>query len=459
MTEYTFICYAHENTQFALKLARQLQKQGLAVWLDQWDIPPEAEWDRAIERMVRNCSQFLIVLSPAALNSWVVHEQFLLAMEMGKPITPVLYQPCELPPPLQNIPHIDFTGRGYKSALERLLAQYFPDKKVKPGYGTKLKTHLDNLRQVWLNTLLPLLWPGWLGPSILVALFLIGALFFWPSNKTEFVSLDPGLEALAVVQSTPTPIPLPTPIKTKVRTKDGQVMVAAPAGEFLMGSTEADPEAAEDEMPQRKVYVDAFWIDKTEITNGQYRLCVEAKICAPPKGQTKVFGGDELPVVGINWEQAATYCEWVGGRLPTEAEWEKAARGMDGRLYPWGNKFDGKRLSYCDTNCMADSRDRTVNDGYRFTAPTGAFPAGASPYGVLDMSGNVWEWTADWYDVDAYSNLANNNPTGPEDGLQRVIRGGSWYYHGRNLRVTKRHKDTPTARDNNIGFRCVVVPS
>jgi formylglycine-generating enzyme required for sulfatase activity len=233
-------------------------------------------------------------------------------------------------------------------------------------------------------------------------------------------------------------------------------MVLVPAGEFLMGSAETDPSASDDEKPRHLVYVDTFWIDKTEITNAQYRLCREAGACSEPQAQFIDFMDDPLPVVGIDWNQAKTYCEWVGARLPTEAEWEKAARGIDGRLYPWGNEFDGARLNYCDTNCIADWRDFDADDGYRFTAPVGNYLAGASPYGVLDMSGNVWEWTADWYAADSYQRATYRNPTGPVEGLQRVIRGGSWYYQDKSVRIAKRHKDTPTSRYDNIGFRCLM---
>jgi serine/threonine-protein kinase len=233
-------------------------------------------------------------------------------------------------------------------------------------------------------------------------------------------------------------------------------MVVVPAGEFLMGSPEDDPIAGADERPQQRIYLETFWIDKTEITNQQYQLCVADGACRPPQAQRTVFREAPLPVVGVDWEQAAGYCRWAGGRLPTEAEWEKAARGTDGRIYPWGNEFDRDRLNYCDINCGSDWRDFSGDDGYSYTAPVGSYPAGASPYGVLDMSGNVWEWTADWYDPNAYEQLTPRNPSGPVSGNQRVIRGGSWYYQGRNLRAVNRHKDTPSADHDNIGFRCVI---
>ncbi len=475
MGGYTFISYAHENTRFALKLARDLQKHNILVRIDQWDESTEGEWDRALERMISGCSHFLVVLSPAAVNSWVVQEQFSWAAGTGKNIVPVLYQSCDFPPPLQNTPYYDFVGHNYKIALGQLLMRYFPNREAKLGYSQKLREVSDKLTQTWSNTLRPLLWPGWLGPAILLLLLFIATSFYWRSSQNVYVAPEPRYESLAVINSTPTPVPLPTPVKTTIRDQDGQEMVMIPAGEFLMGSAETDLLAGDDEKPQHTIYLDTFWIDKTEITWGQYQQCVETGVCTPTRTRgvnyqqcvengvcapVEVEDGvsidDLMPVVAVTWEQASTYCKWVGARLPTEAEWEKSARGTDGRLYPWGNEFDGKRLNYCDKQCVADWRDRTLDDGYRYAAPIGRFPEGVSPYGVLDMSGNVWEWTADWYAPDSYANLAYKNPTGPDIGDQRVIRGGSWTYHPKSIRVAKRYRDTQTSSHDNNGFRCVM---
>jgi len=474
MTGYIFISYTHEDTRFALRLARQLQRLGLTVWLDQWETVSEFEWDRAIERQVKGCRYFLMILSPGAVNSWVVQEQFLWAKEAGRPVISVLCRPCELPPPLQALTPIDFTGRNFQRGVEQLLAQYFPMVDVRLGLWAALKLDLTARLRYGLRRLGPLLWPGWLGPALLLLLLFIAIVYF-RNAENRFVAPEPRYETLAIAGPSPTPVPVPTPRKTRMRAVDGQLMVQIPAGEFLMGSPPAEPGANDDEVPQHGVYLDTFWIDKTEITVSQYRQCELANACTPPKAPginyrqcveagicTSLLLGDGvtyedvLPVVGVTWEQASDYCGWAGVRLPTEAEWEKAARGTDGRRFPWGDTFDGSRLNHCDRNCLMDMRDGRIDDGFRYVAPIGSYPQGASPYGVLDMSGNVWEWTADWYAPDLYTAEQRINPAGPQTGTQRVIRGGAWTHQPGSLRAARRHRDVPTTSHNYSGFRCAL---
>lgn len=256
---------------------------------------------------------------------------------------------------------------------------------------------------------------------------------------------------------------VPSAGDTRVRTSDGMVMVYVPAGKYPMGSTDNDPNAEDNEKPQHSVYLDAFWVDRTEVTNAQYGRCVEAGDCPVPtfcSSGEPTYGDaakSDHPVVCVGWDDARAYCQWAGARLPTEAEWEKAARGTDSRIYPWGNAFDGGRLNQCDANCEYLGRETGADDGYVRTAPVGSFPPGASPYGALDMLGNVWEWVNDWYDAGYYDHSPSRNPEGPGSGTARVVRGDSWGGGLPTARCAFRQPAQPVWNStDNIGFRCAL---
>ena len=224
--------------------------------------------------------------------------------------------------------------------------------------------------------------------------------------------------------------------------KDGAVYLYVPAGEFVMGSADSDPVAKGAEKPQHRVFLDGFWIMQTEVTNAMYARCVEVGDCTPPEdwGRKDSSYADH-PVVYVDWTQANAYCAWAGGRLPTEAESEKAARGTDGRKYPWGNSAPD-----CGKAQYGACGETTV--------PVGSKPAGASPYGVLDMAGNVWEWCQDWYDVDYYASSPQHNPPGPSTGRLRVVRGGAWPF-GTAAPAATREGYPAYYRLPDLGFRCV----
>lgn len=242
-----------------------------------------------------------------------------------------------------------------------------------------------------------------------------------------------------------------------------------PAGDFLMGSTPEEIQPAQelceqvwtacneirfqDELPQHRVQVDAFWLDQTEVSNAQYRRCVDAGTCTNPFcWEGLQFNAPQQPVVCVIWQQAQDYCTWVGGRLPTEAEWEYAARGPESLLYPWGNEFNGSKLNYCDATCRRRRSDTTFNDGQYYSAPVGMYPGGASWCGALDMAGNVSEWVADWFGF--YAAGTQSNPTGPSAGRTRLIRGGSWFFTRVEARTAWREGMNPDIWFDDIGFRC-----
>jgi formylglycine-generating enzyme required for sulfatase activity len=244
---------------------------------------------------------------------------------------------------------------------------------------------------------------------------------------------------------------------TQTRPADGMVMVYVTGGEFKMGRAWDLADHA------HTVELDSYWIDQTEVTNVHFRRCVEAGACRAPTSCSwgEPTYGDESkadhPVICVTWQAAGDYCRWAGGRLPTEAEWEYAARGPDSAVYPWGDEFDGTRLNSCDVNCTHEGqRVIDYDDGYAQTSPAGSYPTGVSWCGALDMAGNVWEWVADWHGP--YPLTRQTNPTGPESGSERLIRGGSWFDDNEFgfLRADNRHPYDPRADNNLIGFRCVV---
>ena len=275
----------------------------------------------------------------------------------------------------------------------------------------------------------------------------------------------------STIETEPRSAPVLQPIAAHTSPIDGMVMVYVPPGEFRMGSTDEEideiykdchdnkimpcnRERFESEQPAHTVYLDAFWIDQTEVTNKMYQMCMENGGCEPLMSdesytRDSYFGNpiyDDYPVVYNDWNMANAYCQWAGRRLPTEAEWEKAARGTDGRMYPWGNELPGAGL----LNFSYDQED---------TTEVGMYPAGASPYGALDMAGNVQEWTADWYDEEYYSISPAENPQGPIAGEYRAIRGCGW---GDSvvftLRSTSREGDDPDLPIFRfyLGFRCAL---
>ncbi len=234
-----------------------------------------------------------------------------------------------------------------------------------------------------------------------------------------------------------------------VKELDPVLMVTIPAGPFLMGTQ--SPKGRADEWPQRTVQVDAFAIDAVEVTNERYMTFVTTTGHRSPPNpygtgvQVSVKGIEQLPVVQVTWYDAKAYCVWAKKRLPTEAEWEKAARGTDGRTFPWGEDAPtAKRANY----------DREWADDKTLHA-VGSLPGGDSPYGIKDMSGNAREWVQDWYDPDYYANAPTKNPQGPDKGIVRVIRGGSWHSPHSDITATARGRGGFALQTHGTGFRCV----
>lgn len=302
--------------------------------------------------------------------------------------------------------------------------------------------------------------------------FFVGALSLGCSGKISYDQFSPTVQTEPEIQATQTL--QSESLKYLVRPVDEMTMVFIPAGTFEMGSTQTEIEEAivlckehyqicnrwyyEREKPIHLVSLDSFWIDQTEVSNAQYRLCVDSGECAEPltctKGETTFNNPEKAnhPVVCVNWTEAQNYCQWVGARLPTEAEWEYSYRGEIRSIFAWGNDFDGTRLNYCDKNCGENHFDDRFNDGFSHTAPVSGYPSGTSWSGVYEMSGNVSEWVADWFGE--YSAEAVSNPLGPSTGNQKMVKGCSWYFHPAYCRGATRPSIDPDTRFDYLGFRC-----
>lgn len=312
-----------------------------------------------------------------------------------------------------------------------------------------------------------LLWASSWAVHQAVALFPIptASITFRPTTATAPSSSLVPFTKTVKPSSTPTRVILATPttLPTEIANAQGVPMVLVPAGEFTMGG-ESEPEhsAERDSAPAHTVYLDTFYIDKYEVSNQMYMKCVSARFCTPPVNSHTstqyAYYGDikyaDYPVVNVSWDNASAYCEWIGGRLPSEAEWEKAGRGIDGRLYPWGDTF-------------IETKANILSGSF---VPVDSFVDGASVYGAINMFGNAMEWVNDWYAEDYYESSPLENPKGPEDGALRVVRGfvstsrGYASLFSRGGTSPKGHSNSFTSNDGTftyfyeIGFRCAKSP-
>lgn len=398
-----FISHAHEDEAFARRISADLQAEGWSVWIAPDSIMPGETWVEAINRGLEESGYYLLVQTPAASSSpWVVTETnvaICLEHQRQMRFIPLDVAPCQAPPlwtAYQSVPFRD----NYLRGLEHLLAR--------------------------LNGRPPRPWPTQ-GTA---------------KNVTHHGGSSPVREATKIFS------------ERILHDRSRVELIRIPSGNFLYGAMSPD---SEHEIPQRTIHLHEFWIGCTPVTNAQFARFVEStnhKTTAEETGFSRVWSGgrwveveraywrrpegprsnidDRLhhPVVCVSWFDAQTYCEWAGLRLPAEKEWEKAARGTDGRLFPWGNE-------------LPKSQRANLAMRHGKTTPVGQFsPAGDSPYGVADLAGNVWEWTSSWYDTRSFG-----------DRRTRVVRGGAWPSEPATLRATYRLDVDPMLRFNTVGFR------
>ena len=308
------------------------------------------------------------------------------------------------------------------------------DRVIAPALSRQVKEQSDGAVWIWTNRQAHVAkgteW-GFFGQSCMCA-----------DSRWEGIARDVVTRMLAYDPAAEATLPPGAPVARPTegpRKEPGMVYV--PAGPFIMGSLIGEG----DERPVRVVTLDAFYIDKYEVTNGDYNRCVEARKCVRQRyWRTPTLNQPTHPVIGVGWDDGVAYCSWAGKRLPTEAEWEKAARGTDAREFPWGNDFDPGWLN-----------QHNAKDGWPTTAPVGHFKKNVSPYGAYDMAGNAWEWTADYWNYLAYRYGETTNPTGAKRGKRRVMRGGSWMYDIPFFSTThNRSPGRPWIRKRYVGFRC-----
>jgi formylglycine-generating enzyme required for sulfatase activity len=405
-----FISYATKDAKFAHRLANDLQRLGVQVWIAPESIRPGEGWVSAIERGLEESSHMVTVLTPAALESeWVRKETDVAIAQERKgriQVIPLNVELCEVPLLLSSYQMVSFR-RDYNAGLSQLAdilgLPVAPSEPVRP----------------------PLTVPEAARPTVMER-----TLPFEPE------------------------------------------MILIPAGEFLMGSDpQKDKGSYDDEQPQHTLYLPDYYLAKTPVTNAQYAAFMQATghdelehwkgiLGIFRKGGKPPRGKEEHPVVHVSWYDAVGYCRWLAkttGKpylLPSEAEWEKGARSGDGHIYPWGNRWDAER---CNTS----------EGGKGGTTPVGAYLQGASPYGLLDMAGNVWEWTRSLWGENR-EKLLFEYLYDPADGREnldapasicRVLRGGSWSYSQWFARCAYRFRHSPLYRDLSFGFRVAASPS
>jgi len=389
-----FLSYASEDRELVEPIYLALRAQGHKVFFDRTDLPPGEEYDIRIRQAIEGCHLFIFLASPASLDagSYTLTELHIAQQTWEHPagrLLPVILRPIgfdRLPPYLKSVTILETEGNVPAAVADAV--------------------HRIGVARRWV--LLKQFAAG------LAAAIVIGiAAYLYLANR------QPSREA---------------------RGKDGAPGVLIPAGNFTMGDDE--------EAPLREIYVDTFYLDKYEVTTSRYAKFLHATGSAkPPEGweEVNLDGGGNLPVVGVDWGDADAYCRWAGKRLPTEAEWEKGARGTDGRQYPWGNDEP--------TAARANFGKSAASPYKGGLSPAGSHEAGKSPYGAEDLAGNASEWVADWF-AEGFERGDVRNPKGPQTATGKVIRGGGWYDPADRIKSTKRYHARPPTRAEDIGFRC-----
>lgn len=508
-----FLCHASVDKPKVRELYRYLKRRGIQPWLDAENLIPGQAWQVEIPKALNTSDVIIICLTKNSIDKegYVQKEiKFALdrALEMPEGrifLIPARLEECDLPYSLNNYQWVDlFEEAGYAKLMRALKlrasqlhradlavsSQPAPDRTgseevdsspvpVKPRgksiSGSKpakrLRREEAGPRRNW-NAQIVVALLGLVG-TVTAALLTSPLIEKWTSPDLE-LSATASSPAPTLTTALPTGSTMPAsspataatrpPLDSSDYTDSRDVpMRLVPEDQFTMGIEAVEALSIcqiyqsdcqliwfTDEEPVHPVYLDAFYIDKYEVTNAAYKACVDGGVCDPPRRtnsstRPEYYGNlefDNYPVIHVDWEMARIHCEdWRGGALPTEAQWEKAARGTDHRIYPWGDSIDETLANY----------NYAVGD----TTPVDSYPDGKSPYGLYNMAGNVWEWGADWYGDSYYEDSLMTNPMGPGSGQYRTLRGGSWSDSADLLRVSLRGRNEPgVIADNGFGFRC-----
>ncbi len=481
-----FLSHAKSDADHVAGLAAALHQEKVKVRPDKKNSEPGENWQEKISRDVQRSDAVIVCLTKDSVaKNGTLHPEIELALEKAHEhslfIIPARLHECKIPQELSTIKQVVdlFEEDGYLKLHSLLTAR-----------AKQINAALPSTGAFYIPPKLGAWEPEPVKYVPLVAIFvavILGVLFllyssFQPgmmqakptqeiSATDTIVATEPGASAI------PPDKPKITAIQGSTIDQTGTEMVLVPSGEFTMGykaeevleeckiySDNCSPGQFSFVEPAGTVFLTSYYIDKYEVMNSAYQKCVDAKVCQLPQktssntraeyyGTTKY---DSYPVIYVDWNMAKTYCEWRDARLPTEAEWEKAARGINGFLFPWGNEFGGVRANFCDKNCPVGSADINLVDSYPDTAPVTGLPNGKSMYKVYNLAGNVWEWV---------SSLYKGYPYDPNDGREdlqasgvRVVRGGSWRDDINRLLSITRNGYDPSVANDSIGFRCAKSP-
>lgn len=501
-----FLCHSSQDKPIVKELHNRLIREGwIDPWLDKEKLHLGEDFDLEIEKAIESTDAVIAFISDNAVKkTGYIQKELRLVYDaqMYRPdgelfTIPLRLEDCEPPLRFKHWHWGDYFGeekeKTYQSLLvslkvihERVLRneaielalqktsikneeydaaeQVGGDWKEKGKGETRAGKVKDGNRKIMTTNVLigrPIVY--WFVGFSLLALVII--LFSWLNRASQSVestqesgqvpvvftstnteTVEPSATITPEQTSTSTDTPIPTPLPTEIMDAKGISMALIPEGGFTMGSNDFFA----NESPDHFVVLDAFYIDRYEVTNQDYNLCVTSGQCLPPTRRESYsiedyYGNSfysRYPVIYITWQMANNYCEWRLARLPTEAEWEKAARGTDGRNYPWGDSTEGTFVNY--------------NGIVGEVKAIGSYSSGISPYRVFDMAGNVQEWVSDWYQLDYYSSISDGtkNPSGPIAGQEKVLRGGSWDAGKNFIRTTYRTSALPSSSFYNIGFRC-----